>query len=73
MDGRVFQKDWRENAQHHFNQFAMLSNSREEKMKRDLESTGGPCCSFSWFNHIWNEKFSNVHIPAVSSIVCVLF
>ena len=44
-----------------------------QEMKRDLESTGDPCCSFSWFNHIWNEKFSNVHIPAVSSNVCVLF
>ena len=30
MDGSVFQKDWRENAQHNFNQFAMLSNSRED-------------------------------------------
>ena len=55
------------------NQPCYLSQEKiYQETKRDLESTGDPCCRFSWFNHIWNEKFSNVHIPAVSFILCVI-
>ena len=43
------------------------------EMKRDLEESGDPCCGFSWFSHIWNERFSNVHIPAVSILLPLLY
>ena len=35
------------------------------EMKEQLEQNKDPCCGFSWFCHLWNERFSNVNIPAV--------